>query len=364
MTRHSRASSTSTGGVGRAGRGARSPTRPTAAARTPSGGTWRITSARRAIGDPQADRAVGLALRRASRPAARPPRAAASRRCASPPARVSQHVEHDRGADVVRQVPAAHPRARRRARPASRASSHRRAGSRPPAGPPTASARPGSRRPVELDRQHAIGARVGQRRGQRPEPRTDLDHAHARTDPGVARDRARRGSDRAGSSARATWRDGSRAPRRGRAPTSYQSSSTWRTPRPSGASCAKASGERSMIRPGPNGPRSSMTTVTERPVARSVTVTYVPKGSHGCAAVSPDHGGSYQEASPVCVVAPVPGSVKRPVVHRPRRRQPPLGDGRLDDAQPRRGGRHDAAVDDPHLDRTTARLLLCLHAIP
>jgi len=55
-----------------------------------------------------------------------------------------------------------------------------------------------------------------------------------------------------------------------------------------------------------------MTTVTERPVARSVTVTDVPNGSQGCAAVRPDHGGSYQEASPTCDPRPVPGSVSVP----------------------------------------------------
>src|SRR4051812_50169047 len=69
-----------------------------------------------------------------------------------------------------------------------------------------------------------------------------------------------------------------------------------------------------MIRPDPNGPRSSITTVTERPVSRSVTVTWVPNGSHGCAAVRPLHGGSYHEASPVSVVAPVPGSRSTPSV--------------------------------------------------
>src|SRR4051794_41297178 len=69
-----------------------------------------------------------------------------------------------------------------------------------------------------------------------------------------------------------------------------------------------------MIRPGPNDPRSSMTTVTERPVSRSVTVTCVPNGSHGWAAVSPLHGGSYHDASPASVVAPVPGSLRTPSV--------------------------------------------------
>src|SRR4029078_4514562 len=67
-----------------------------------------------------------------------------------------------------------------------------------------------------------------------------------------------------------------------------------------------------MIRPGPNGPLSSITTVTERPVSRSVTVTWVPNGSQGWAAVKPLQGGSYHEASPASVVAPVPGSVRVP----------------------------------------------------
>src|SRR5206468_4476655 len=63
-----------------------------------------------------------------------------------------------------------------------------------------------------------------------------------------------------------------------------------------------ASGERSMIRP-PNGPRSLITTATDLPLARLVTVTRVPKGSQGLAAVSPEW--SYQEASPTrCWAAP------------------------------------------------------------
>ena len=188
-----------------------------------------------------------------------------------------EHVEHDRGADVVRQVPAAHPRAlAERRRPVEL----RRVGVQDlDRGPvPHRLGETRQQRSIELDRQHALGARVGQRRRQRPEPRPDLDHAHPRPDPGVARDRA--GEVRIQQEVLAERLGRADRVRLGeaRAPTSYQSSSTWRTPRPSGASCAKASGERSMIRPGPNGPRSSITTVTERPVARSVTVTCVPNG--------------------------------------------------------------------------------------
>ena len=56
---------------------------------------------------------------------------------------------------------------------------------------PTASAKPRQQRPVELDREHAVGPGVGQRDRERPEARADLDHLHARADPGVARDRPR-----------------------------------------------------------------------------------------------------------------------------------------------------------------------------
>ena len=48
-----------------------------------------------------------------------------------------------------------------------------------------------------------------------------------------------------------------------------------------------------------NGPRSLITTVTVLPFSRSVTVTWVPKGSQGLAAVRP--GWWYHEAIPVRV---------------------------------------------------------------
>ena len=89
-----------------------------------------------------------------------------------------------------------------------------------------------------------------------------------------------------------SWRR--RAQRTGR--LRYQVMRTSRTPLPSGERTENASGERSMMRPAANGPRSSMTTITVRPVARSVTVTCVPNGIQGLAAVRPDHAGSYHVA--------------------------------------------------------------------
>ena len=50
------------------------------------------------------------------------------------------------------------------------------------------------------------------------------------------------------------------------------------------SACAPA-GVKSMTRPLMKGPRSLMRTTTERPVARCVTFTMVPKGSDRCAAV-------------------------------------------------------------------------------
>jgi len=44
--------------------------------------------------------------------------------------------------------------------------------------------------------------------------------------------------------------------------------------------------ERSMARPSTNGPRSLTRTCTARPFSRLVTMTRVPSGSEGCAAVS------------------------------------------------------------------------------
>ena len=99
------------------------------------------------------------------------------------------------------------------------------------------------------------------------------------------------------------------APREGRRPCDITRRCRRRgSSAPSGWRTANASGERSMILPVPNGPRSRIVTVTERPVSRSVTVTSVPNGSVGCAAVRPDHGGSYHVASPVWVSPIAPGT--------------------------------------------------------
>src|SRR2546428_8953887 len=82
----------------------------------------------------------------------------------------------------------------------------------------------------------------------------------------------------------------------------YQVILTNATPWPSGASCAKASGQRSRMRPGPYGPRSSITTVMLALLSRFVTVTLVPNGSDVWAAYSPRVGQfGYQVASPNCV---------------------------------------------------------------
>src|ERR1700722_4801920 len=69
-----------------------------------------------------------------------------------------------------------------------------------------------------------------------------------------------------------------------------------------------AGAERSMMRPGLNGPRSVTRTMTERPDAISVTSNCVPNGSDSCAAVSAPGScleacvaARYQEARPVCM---------------------------------------------------------------
>ena len=56
--------------------------------------------------------------------------------------------------------------------------------------------------------------------------------------------------------------------------------------RPEKRSSCAAAGERSMIRPLLNGPRSLIRTMTVRPFCKLVTRTIVPKGSERCAAVS------------------------------------------------------------------------------
>src|SRR6266542_3927114 len=65
-----------------------------------------------------------------------------------------------------------------------------------------------------------------------------------------------------------------------------------------------AAWERSMILP-PKGPRSLITTVTPAPVPRLVTVTTVPRGSQGLAAVRFELT-AYQEACPVIEERAVP----------------------------------------------------------
>lgn len=56
--------------------------------------------------------------------------------------------------------------------------------------------------------------------------------------------------------------------------------------KPEKPSARAAAGERSIIRPGTNGPRSLMRMITLRPLRRLVTRTNEPKGSVRCAAVS------------------------------------------------------------------------------
>ena len=58
---------------------------------------------------------------------------------------------------------------------------------------------------------------------------------------------------------------------------------TWASP-PTPMAFA-AAGLRSITRPFTNGPRSLIRTITDRPVWRLVTRTFVPKGRLGCAAV-------------------------------------------------------------------------------
>lgn len=91
-----------------------------------------------------------------------------------------------------------------------------------------------------------------------------------------------------------------------------------------------AAGERSMIRPRTNGPRSSMRTITERPVSRSVTRTRVPNGRLRCAAIrlrdvsrSPSavrcSAGQYHDARPTCIQDAGPVATGWPVAQAPSR---------------------------------------------
>ena len=93
--------------------------------------------------------------------------------------------------------------------------------------------------------------------------------------------------------------------------------------------------------------RSLIVTVTERPVSRSVTVTSAERAL-GCAAVRPDHGGSYHVASPVCVSPIAPGTSVVPAVHGLRGRQALLGYRRALDPPPDQLLGVDLAVDDRH----------------
>src|SRR4029453_1052677 len=62
----------------------------------------------------------------------------------------------------------------------------------------------------------------------------------------------------------------------------------------------------------PKGPRSLITTWIDRAFARFVTVTTVPNGSHGCAAVKPSPGANeYQLATPDS--EPWGGGLRRPI---------------------------------------------------
>src|SRR3954467_14530619 len=64
------------------------------------------------------------------------------------------------------------------------------------------------------------------------------------------------------------------------------SARTWTTPRSVIRKVRAAASERSSMRPGTQGPRSLMVTVTDFLVARSVTRTLVPNGRVRWAAVS------------------------------------------------------------------------------
>src|SRR2546428_11093523 len=89
-----------------------------------------------------------------------------------------------------------------------------------------------------------------------------------------------------------------------------------------------------MMRPGPKGPRSSIVTITVRPVDRSLTVTRVPNGIHGLAAVKPDHGGSYHVASPLAACPPG-ASCGSEAGSGPDRRSPATAGGRNGSPTPR-----------------------------
>lgn len=69
------------------------------------------------------------------------------------------------------------------------------------------------------------------------------------------------------------------------------------TPVDGSASCEKVCPDRSMMRPGTVGPRSSTVQVVERPLDRSVTLTAVPKAM--CRLAQVPALAQYHEAPPV-----------------------------------------------------------------
>ena len=81
--------------------------------------------------------------------------------------------------------------------------------------------------------------------------------------------------------------------------------STWITPWDNGANPSKPDGDRSTTWGGPAASRSSTTQVMLPPVATSVTVSVVPKGSQGLAHL-PAGASAYQVARPeVDLVTPL-----------------------------------------------------------
>ena len=191
--------------------------------------------------------------------------------------RVLEHREHEWDGDVVRQVGAHDPAAGRSPGSVASPSSARRS---------AAHARTGSRRSPRAPAP-ASGRLDGEDLGPARANATVSKPAGARSRP-----RDRRGPAASATMARASWgRSGSSGPADFvgrmpcRAPQVAQAgglkAGRWRGS-PGEPDVENALGEgledggrppaRSMILPGANGPRSSMTTVTERPVSRSVTV--------------------------------------------------------------------------------------------
>jgi hypothetical protein len=104
--------------------------------------------------------------------------------------RALEHIEHDGGPDVVGEVPATNPRAAvEHSGPCHLRRICREHLDRGPIRNHRSERR--EQRPVELDREHARRARVGECHRQRPQPRADLDDPIPGTDTGVVRDRLR-----------------------------------------------------------------------------------------------------------------------------------------------------------------------------